>query len=98
MPAETEIKTYQMYVGGEWLDAESGKTFDSINPYTGEVWAKLPMAGASDVDRAVRAARNAFEGPWGRVTASERSRIMRQIADAIGQNAEHLARIETQDN
>jgi aldehyde dehydrogenase (NAD+) len=98
MPVETEIKTYQMYVGGEWLDAESGKTFDSINPYTGEVWAKLPMAGASDVDRAVRAARKAFEGPWGRVTASERSRTMRQIADAIGQNAEHLARIETQDN
>ncbi len=92
------IKAYQMYIGGEWVDSVSRETFESINPYTGEVWATFPSANAADVDRAVLAARRALEGPWGHIVASERSRIMRQIADGIGQHAEHLARIETQDN
>lgn len=95
---ESAIKTFQMYVGGEWVDSQSGETFTSINPYTGEVWARFPSAGPDDVDRAVRAARAAFDGPWRQMLPLERARIMRQIADGIGEHAEHLARIETQDN
>jgi len=98
MPVNTAIQSYQMYIGGEWVDSESHETFDSINPYTGEVWATFPSAGAGDVDHAVRVARKAFEGPWRQMVASERSRILRQIAEAIGQHAEHLATIETRDN
>lgn len=92
------IEKYKMYIGGEWADSVSGETFESIDPYTGEAWAEFPSANAQDVDRAVRAARQAFEGPWGKTLPSERSRIMRQIADAISRNAEHLGRMETRDN
>ncbi|MFN8456921.1 MAG: aldehyde dehydrogenase [Anaerolineae bacterium] len=92
------VEKYQMYIGGEWVDSVSGQTFPSINPYTGEVWAEFPAAQAEDVDRAVRAARQAFEGEWGRLLPTERSRIMRQIADKIGQHADYLGEIETRDN
>src|SRR6266568_3663893 len=95
---EKSTKTFQMYVGGEWLDAHSGETFGSINPYTGEVWATFPSSGPQDVDRAVRAAREAFEGSWRPMLPLERARIMRQIAEGIGEHADYLARIETQDN
>lgn len=84
MPVEGAIQSYRMYIGGEWLDGQSGETFDSINPAMSEVWARFPFAGAADVDRAVREARQALEGPWRRMVASERSRIIRQIAEAIG--------------
>ncbi len=92
------ILKYQMYIAGEWTDSVSGETFQSIDPYTGEAWAEFPSANAEDVDRAVGAARDAFNGPWGRTLPSERSRIMRQIADAIARNVDHLARMETRDN
>ena len=72
------IEKYKMYIGGESADSVSGETFESIDPYTGEAWAEFPSANAQDVDRAVRAARQAFEGPWGKTLPSERSRIMRQ--------------------
>jgi acyl-CoA reductase-like NAD-dependent aldehyde dehydrogenase len=63
-PKADEIREYKMLIGGEWVDAQSGETFESINPYTGRVWATAPEAGDEDVDRAVGAAREAFdEGP-----------------------------------
>ncbi len=63
-PKSDEVREYKMLVGGEWLDARSGKTFESKNPYTGRVWATAPEASDEDVDRAVKAAREAFdEGP-----------------------------------
>jgi aldehyde dehydrogenase (NAD+) len=92
------IQKYKMYIGGEWTDSVSGYTFESIEPYTGEPWAEFPSANAEDVDRAVGAARNAFDGPWGKTVPSERGRIMRQIADAIAKNVDHLGRMETRDN
>jgi (Z)-2-((N-methylformamido)methylene)-5-hydroxybutyrolactone dehydrogenase len=92
------ILKYQMYIAGEWTDSVSSETFQSIDPYTGEAWAEFPSANAEDVDRAVGAARDAFNGPWGKTLPSERSRIMRQIADAIARNVDHLARMETRDN
>ena len=93
------IRNYKMLVGGEWVDASSGKTFESVNPYTGRVWATAPEAGEEDVDRAVRAAREAFdEGPWGAMTGTERARLLRRLAELIAENAEGIARVESTDN
>ncbi|MCB0197868.1 MAG: aldehyde dehydrogenase [Anaerolineae bacterium] len=87
-----------MYIAGEWVDADSGETFTSTNPYNGEVWAEFPAGDKTDIDRAVSAARTAFENVWSTTLPGERARIMRQIAAAIGKHAEYLAQIETQDN
>ena len=93
------IRNYKMLVGGEWVDARSGKTLESVNPYTGRVWATAPEAGEEDVDRAVRAAREAFdEGPWGEMTGTERARLLRHLAELIADNAESIARVESTDN
>ncbi|MCB9079120.1 MAG: aldehyde dehydrogenase [Anaerolineaceae bacterium] len=92
------VKQYRMYIEGEWVEANSGETFTSTNPYTGQVWAEFPAADEADVDHAVRAARNAFENVWGQMLPSNRARIMRQIATTIAEHAEYLAQIETQDN
>lgn len=61
-PRSGEVRSYKMLIGGEWVDARSGKTFESINPYTGKVWATAPEAGNEDVDQAVRAARGRVRG------------------------------------
>ena len=98
-PEVAETREYKMLVGGEWVEARSGKTFESVNPYTGKAWATAPEADEADVDRAVRAAREAFdEGPWGRMTGTERARLMRRLAELIAENAESLAVVETTDN
>jgi aldehyde dehydrogenase (NAD+) len=98
-PKAEETREYRMLVGGEWVRALSGKTFESVNPYTGRVWATAPEAGEEDADRAVRAAREAFdEGPWGRMTGTERARLMRRLAKLIAENAENLAVVESTDN
>ena len=98
-PRAEETRRYEMLVGGEWVEARSGKTFESVNPYTGRVWATAPEAGEEDVDRAVRAAREAFdEGPWGGMTGTQRARLMRRLAELIAENAESLAVVETTDN
>ena len=96
-PAGTD--EYKMFIGGEWVDAAAGNTFDSLNPYTGQAWARMPDGQAEDVDRAVGAARTAFTGsPWGRMRPAERADLLRRFADRLRDNAEHLARIETRDN
>lgn len=94
-----EVREYKMLIGGEWVEARSGETFESINPYTGRVWATAPEAGEEDVDLAVRAAREAFdEGPWGRMTGTERARLMRRFAELLTENAERIAVVESTDN
>ena len=98
-PKAEETREYGMLVGGEWVGALSGKTFESVNPYTGRVWARVPEAEEGDVDRAVRAAREAFDvGPWGRMTGTERARLMRRFAELLAENAESLAVVESTDN
>ena len=88
-----------MYIDGEWVDARSGETFGTVDPYTGETWAVVPRAGAADVDRAVSAARRAFdEGPWRRTTAAERGRMMRRLADVIADRASEVGLVESLDN
>ena len=66
----------KLFIDGQWVDAASGQTFDTPNPATGETLAAVAEGDAEDIDRAVRAARNAFEnGPWGRMTPSDRGRL-----------------------
>src|SRR3954469_20116357 len=94
-----ERRKYRMLIGGEWVDARSGDTFESVDPFTGRPWADVPRAGPEDVDAAVRAARAAFDdGPWPAMPATERARLMRRLADLIAENAERIAIVETTDN
>src|ERR1700704_6306820 len=91
----TELKTYQMYINGEWVDGKSTKTFPVYDPSTEEVIAQVPEAGSDDVNRAVAAAKTAFEdGPWGSTTAQERGRTLFRLAENIRQNVALLAELE----
>jgi phenylacetaldehyde dehydrogenase len=89
----------QMFVNGQWVDAASGKTFETPNPATGETLARVAEGDAEDINRAVRAARAAFEdGPWSRMTPSERGRIIWRIGDLILEHVDELAQLESLDN
>src|SRR2546428_5347384 len=97
MPAgvKTEVRTYQMYVNGEWVESKSSKTFPVYDPATEEVIAQVPDSNADDVDRAVAAAKSAFEdAPWASTTAQERGRVLFRLAEKIRQNAAQLAELE----
>src|SRR4249919_1698548 len=89
----------QLFINGQWADAASGKTFATPNPATGETLANIAEGDAEDINRAVKAARRAFEdGPWSRMTASERGRIIWRIGDLILEHADELAQLESLDN
>ncbi|WP_210494015.1 aldehyde dehydrogenase family protein [Patulibacter sp. SYSU D01012] len=89
----------KLLIDGEWVDAASGRTFETVDPGTGEVLATVAEGDAEDIDRAVKAARRAFEdGPWSRISPSERGRIVHRIGDLIAEHAEELAELETLDN
>jgi betaine-aldehyde dehydrogenase len=91
----TEVKTYQMYINGEWVDSQSGKTFPVYDPSSEEIIAQVPDANADDVNRAVSAANTALEnGPWPSTTAQDRGRILFRLADKIRQNLPMLAELE----
>src|SRR6202158_4944053 len=91
----TEVKTYQMHINGEWVASKSTKTFPVYDPSTEEVIAQVPDAGADDVNRAVAAAKAAFEeGPWATTTAQERGRILFRLAEKVRQNLPMLAELE----
>ena len=93
-----ELKRYRMLIDGQWVEAEGGKTFPSVNPASGEVWAEIPEASAGDVERAVEAAHRAFtEGPWSKTTPSERGKYLRKLADLLADHSEELGRSETVD-
>ena len=85
----------KMLINGDWVEALSGKRFETVNPATGEVITAVPEAGREDVDLAVRAARRAFEkGPWPKTRPEERSRLLNKLADLIEDNLEELAQLE----
>jgi acyl-CoA reductase-like NAD-dependent aldehyde dehydrogenase len=90
---------HRLVIGGERPDAADGRTFETFDPATGQAVAEVPYAGAEDVDRAVRAAREAFDdGRWSGVTAAKRTRAMLALADAVEANADELAQLESLDN
>jgi aldehyde dehydrogenase (NAD+) len=90
---------HRLLIGGERLDAADGRTFDTVDPSTGRVIAPVAYAGAEDVDRAVRAAREAFDdGRWSGIAAARRTSAMLALADAIDANADELAELESLDN
>jgi betaine-aldehyde dehydrogenase len=93
------VQSHQIYIDGAFVDAHANRTIDVINPATQDVIARVPDADASDVDRAVAAARRAFEtAPWTNVTAQERGRILFRLAEIVRANAAALAELETINN
>jgi betaine-aldehyde dehydrogenase len=92
---KTDVKTYQMFINSEWVASRSSKTFPVYDPSTEEVIAQVPDANAEDVNRAVAAAKTAFEeGPWPTTTAQERGRILFRLSDKVRQNLNTLAELE----
>ncbi len=96
--AEFTASPRQLFIDGQWTDAASGKTLQTPDPATGETLATIAEADAEDINRAVSAARRAFDGPWSRLTPSERGRIIWKIGDLILEHADELAQIESLDN
>jgi acyl-CoA reductase-like NAD-dependent aldehyde dehydrogenase len=93
----TKIQNFKMFIDGEWVDSESGKTIETLNPENNEIWATVPEANAKDVDKAVKAAQKAFENSWANLHPRERAKYLRSLADQLRENAEHLGTIETID-
>jgi aldehyde dehydrogenase (NAD+) len=97
---KTKISPGKLLINGQWVEG-SGKPFDTINPATGEVLTQVAEASAQDIDQAVAAARKAFEdtsGPWRKMSASERGKVLWRIGDLIEKNIDELAELETLDN
>ncbi len=95
----SDLTRYRMFIDGEWVDAASGRSFESLNPYTGLAWATIPDSREEDVNRAVEAARRALDRPdWKGIPPIHRGRLLRRLADLLRENADHLGRIETTDN
>src|SRR5580704_12157848 len=93
------VSATKLLINNRWVPSESGKTFATINPATGEEICQIAEADAADVDKAVHAARRAFEhGPWRKLPASERGRLLNRLADLIEKNADELAALESLDN
>jgi aldehyde dehydrogenase (NAD+) len=89
----------KLLINNRWVDSESGKTFPTVNPSTGETICQVAEADEADVNKAVKAARAAFEsGPWRKMSASERGKLMNRLADLMEKNLDELARLEALDN
>lgn len=94
----TSLRTYRLFINGAWTESESGRTFTTPNPATGQPLAEIAEADAADIDRAVQAARTAFEGPWAKVSGRDRGRLLYKLAQLIERDAQRLAELETADN
>jgi len=93
----TKIQSFKMYIDGQWVESESGKTIETLNPENNEVWATVPEASKKDVDKAVKAAQKAFEKSWANLHPRDRAKYLRSLANQLRENAEHLGTIETKD-
>src|ERR1700750_3305632 len=87
----------KMLVDGQWVDAASGKIFESRNPATGELLATVAEGDAEDINRAVTAARKAFEGPWSKFKPYERQALLLKLADLVEKNFDELSTLDTLD-
>src|SRR5947209_8959544 len=97
--APPKVADQKLFVGGKWVDAASGKTFETLNPATGETICRVAEGDKADVDAAVKAARQAYEsGPWRKMNGSDRGRLMHKLADAIEAHKDELAALESLDN
>jgi aldehyde dehydrogenase (NAD+) len=94
----TTLMRKQLFINGEWRDAASGRTLDVINPATEDVVATVPSADRADVDAAVAAARAALDGPWGKMSARERGRLLWRLGDKLMERVDDVARLETLHN
>src|SRR5882672_11488750 len=98
-PVETNTpRKYQLLIDGQWVDAESGKTFTTPNPATGETLAEVAEADKADIDKAVIAARRAFEGKWSKISARDRGRLLYKLSQLLEEHSSELAALETADN
>jgi aldehyde dehydrogenase (NAD+) len=100
-PRRETKRSYQtrLLIDGQWRDSASGKTFETVNPATEEVIAQVAEGDAADIDLAVKAARRAFDsGPWSKMDARDRTRLINRLADLLEENIDELAQLETLDN
>ncbi|MGH9574598.1 MAG: aldehyde dehydrogenase family protein, partial [Candidatus Acidiferrales bacterium] len=92
-------RTHKNLINGRWVESASGESFATFNPATGDVLSNVAAGNSVDIDRAVKAARTAFEeGPWSRMTASERTKLIWRLADLLEKNLEEFAQLESLDN
>ena len=91
-----DVKSYKMFIGGEWVDASDGNTRKIESPATGDVIAEVPEATAEDVDKAVRAAKTAFDETWSDATPGERSRALLKMADLVEEHGDEIGRLESE--
>lgn len=92
------LKQYQLFIGGKWKASDSGGTFRSVDPFTGEDWAEFSEGVASDVELAVSVAREAFDNGWWRRDPRRRAKVLQRLADLLEDNIEHIGPIEARDN
>ena len=95
---ETTLEAQKLLIDGEWREAAGGRTMDVVNPATEEVAATVASAGQEDVDAAVDAARRAFTGPWSRLSARERGRLLWKVSERLMEQADEVGRLETLHN
>lgn len=99
MITDGTLIAYQQHINGQFVPAVSGKTIESMNPSLGTPWATIPDSNQDDANLAISAAREAFDnGPWGKMTGTQRAKLLRKLADIIARDAEELASCETRDN
>ena len=93
----SNLKRYKMFIDGDWVESKGKKTFKTLNPENNEPWAEVPEANKNDVDIAVRAAQKAFVGSWSKLFPRDRAKYLKEIANQLRENSEHLGKIETID-
>ncbi|HEX6581446.1 MAG TPA: aldehyde dehydrogenase family protein, partial [Actinomycetota bacterium] len=91
-----DVKTFKMYIGGEWTDATDGNTRQIVSPANGDVIAEVPEGTAADVDRAVGAAKKAYDETWSDATPGERMRALLKMADLVEEHGDELGRLESE--
>ncbi len=93
------MQTFRHFIKGQYVDSDSGQWIESVDPFSGAVWARVPQGTASDIDAAVAAAKEAFKDPsWAELSASSRGKLMRRLGDLVLENADRLAELEVRDN